>query len=158
MIFVSVGTHEQQFNRLIKKIDELSSKDNYSFIAQYGYSDYKPKNIKKIYKFISYNKTLEIIKKSDVIITHCGIGTVLLCLRYKKPTIVVPRLRGFSEHTNDHQLQLAKILENDKKVICVYDLNELEKAIEIAKKMKIEPYKKGIIAKKIKIFINQLGK
>ena len=23
MIFVTVGTHEQQFNRLIKKIDEL---------------------------------------------------------------------------------------------------------------------------------------
>ena len=30
MIFVTVGTHEQPFNRLIKKVDELKSKYNIS--------------------------------------------------------------------------------------------------------------------------------
>ena len=29
MIFVTVGTHEQQFNQLIQKVDELKKRWNY---------------------------------------------------------------------------------------------------------------------------------
>ena len=44
MIFVTVGTHEQQFNRLIKKIDQLK-KDGHikdDVFIQTGFSDYIP--------------------------------------------------------------------------------------------------------------------
>ena len=45
MIFVTVGTHEQPFNRLIQKVDELKRdgviKDD--VIIQTGFSTYKPK-------------------------------------------------------------------------------------------------------------------
>ncbi|MBS3052179.1 MAG: beta-1,4-galactosyltransferase [Candidatus Aenigmarchaeota archaeon] len=157
MIFVTVGTHEQQFDRLIKKVDEISAKNKHEFIVQLGYSNYKPKNIKKTYKFIPYDETLNIIKNSDIIITHCGIGTVLSCIRYKKPIIVVPRQRRFNEHTNDHQMQLAKVLENDKKAICIYDINYLERAIKSVKKLKIKSYKQGNIVQKILKFIDNLG-
>ena len=45
MIFVTVGTHEQQFNRLIRHIDNLKkSKDiKDEVFIQTGYSDYVPK-------------------------------------------------------------------------------------------------------------------
>ena len=45
MIFVTVGTHEQQFNRLIKFIDELK-RDKViveDVIMQTGFCTYKPK-------------------------------------------------------------------------------------------------------------------
>ena len=45
MIFVTVGTHEQSFNRLLKKIDELK-KDGIiqeDVIMQTGFSTYEPK-------------------------------------------------------------------------------------------------------------------
>ena len=44
MIFVTVGTHEQPFNRLLKKIDELK-KDGIiheDVIMQTGFSTYEP--------------------------------------------------------------------------------------------------------------------
>lgn len=45
MIFVTVGTHEQPFNRLIQKVDELKRdgiiKDD--VIIQTGFSTYEPK-------------------------------------------------------------------------------------------------------------------
>lgn len=45
MIFVTVGTHEQQFNRLIEEIDRLKEngiiKDE--VIMQTGYCTYEPK-------------------------------------------------------------------------------------------------------------------
>ena len=55
MIFVTVGTHEQQFNRLIKKIDELK-RDNIiteAVIIQTGFSTYVPQYCKWSKK--SYN-------------------------------------------------------------------------------------------------------
>ena len=44
MIFVTVGTHEQPFNRLIKEIDRLK-KENYiedQVIVQTGFGTYEP--------------------------------------------------------------------------------------------------------------------
>ena len=45
MIFVTVGTHEQPFNRLIKKIDNLVKNDfiKEKVMIQTGFSTYKPK-------------------------------------------------------------------------------------------------------------------
>lgn len=46
MIFVKVGTHEQQFNRLIKYIDELKSSGKLAedVVMQTGYSTYDPQS------------------------------------------------------------------------------------------------------------------
>ena len=45
MIFVTVGTHEQQFNRLIKEVDRLVEEGiiKEEVFIQIGYSDYDPK-------------------------------------------------------------------------------------------------------------------
>ena len=45
MIFVTVGTHEQPFNRLIQKIDELKKDSTIQddVIIQTGFSTYEPK-------------------------------------------------------------------------------------------------------------------
>ena len=48
MIFVTVGTHEQPFNRLIQKIDELvrDGEIEDDVFMQIGYSTYEPKYTK----------------------------------------------------------------------------------------------------------------
>lgn len=43
MIFVTVGTHEQQFNRLVEYMDKWASQHDEEVIIQTGYSTYKPK-------------------------------------------------------------------------------------------------------------------
>lgn len=56
MIFVTVGTHEQPFNRLIKKVDELigDGKITENVFMQTGYSTYEPKNCEWS-PFLSYS-------------------------------------------------------------------------------------------------------
>lgn len=60
MIFVTVGTHEQPFNRLVKKIDELKRDGviTEEVIIQTGFSTYEPKYCKWS-KLIPYQQMLK---------------------------------------------------------------------------------------------------
>lgn len=138
MIFVSVGTHNESFNRLLEEIDKLieRGKINDKVVAQVGYSSYKPKNY-RYFKFTSWQRILKLNKAAGVIITHGGAGNLILASHFNKPIIAVPRMKRYGEHINDHQLQLVKELEKQGRVIPVYDINELETAIGKAKKLKL---------------------
>jgi UDP-N-acetylglucosamine transferase subunit ALG13 len=137
MIFTTVGTHTQPFDRLLKKIDELVEKGiiKEKIIAQVGYSTYKPKNY-EYFTFTSEEKILELNKKARLIITHAGVGSIITALWFGKPIIVVPRLKKFNEHINDHQIQIAKAFEKEKKVLACYDIANLGKFVIKAKKFK----------------------
>ena len=70
MIFVTVGTHEQQFNRLIKKVDELKRDGiiNEPVFIQTGFSTYEPKYC-EWKKLIPYPEMLNKVKEARIIIT-----------------------------------------------------------------------------------------
>ncbi|MEW6295721.1 MAG: PssE/Cps14G family polysaccharide biosynthesis glycosyltransferase [Candidatus Diapherotrites archaeon] len=131
LIFVSVGTHTQQFNRLLKEIDKLKEQTvlKEKIFAQTGFSKYKPKNF-QYKKFISPKEFNILIKKADLFITHGGAGSIGAALQLNKKIIIVPRLKKFYEHTNDHQLELAKKLEEEGKAIAVLRINDLKDAIK----------------------------
>jgi UDP-N-acetylglucosamine transferase subunit ALG13 len=138
MIFVTLGTHTQPFNRLLHKIDELIEKGiiKEKVIAQIGYATYRPRNY-EYFTFTSEEKILELNKKARLIITHAGVGSIITALQFRKPIIVVPRLKKFNEHVNDHQVQIAKAFEKEGKVLACYDINKLENVIKKAKKFKL---------------------
>lgn len=79
MIFVTVGTHEQQFNRLIEEIDRLKGNGTIKdeVIMQTGYCTYKPKYCKWS-ELLPYDQMLENVEKADIVITH-GDHQALLC-------------------------------------------------------------------------------
>ena len=65
MIFVTVGTHEQQFNRLIEEIDRLKGNGTIKdeVIMQTGYCTYKPKYCKWS-ELLPYDQMLENVEKA----------------------------------------------------------------------------------------------
>lgn len=131
MIFVTVGTHEQPFNRLIKKIDELKRdgliKDN--VIMQIGYSTYKPQYC-KWEKFFSFNEMHQYVSKARIVITHGGPSTFIMPLQIGKIPIVVPRQHKFDEHVNDHQLMFARAANKKYgNLIIVENIDTLRDAI-----------------------------
>lgn len=135
MIFVTVGTHTQSFNRLLKEIDRLvaSKKLKENVVAQIGHSSYEPKSI-EWFRFTTFEKLNKLYKNTKLFVTHGGAGSILNGLSNGKPVVVVPRLKKYKEHVNDHQLDLVKALENKEKIIAVYDIKNLLKAISSAKK------------------------
>nr|WP_288662753.1 glycosyltransferase [uncultured Anaerostipes sp.] len=109
MIFVTVGTHEQAFNRLIQKIDELK-RDGLiedEVIMQTGFSTYKPKYC-KWKKLIPYQQMKQYVDEARIVITHGGPASFIMPLQVGKVPIVVPRQKKFDEHVNDHQLEFAR--------------------------------------------------
>ncbi len=128
-VFVTIGTHPQDFSRLIKQIDSIASKNKIKFFVQTGYTKFKPENFssKKFLSDSEYNKKFA---KADVIISHGGAGTIIRALELKKSLIIVPRLKKFNEHTNDHQLDLAKALQKRGKALYVANISSLEKTLK----------------------------
>lgn len=109
MIFVTVGTHEQPFNRLIRCVDDLK-KDGIiteDVIIQTGYSTYKPKYC-KWQKLFPYQEILHLVDEARIVITHGGPSSFIMPLQIGKTPIVVPRKHEFNEHVNDHQVEFAK--------------------------------------------------
>lgn len=135
MIFVTVGTHEDPFDRLIKKIDEIAKQNpTLSFIVQTGYSTYEPKYV-SAKQFFPYDEMIEITKQSKVVITHGGPGSIMVPLSMNIPTIVVPRQKQYGEHVDDHQIYFCQRLEKEGKVACIMDIQDLDiQLFEVLKK------------------------
>ncbi|HEM2548375.1 TPA: multidrug MFS transporter [Streptococcus suis] len=111
MIFVTVGTHEQAFNRLLEEIDRLK-KDGVltdEVFIQTGFSTYEPKYC-SWKKFLSYSEMEEYMSKATIVITHGGPATFMGSISKGKRTIVVPRQKKYDEHVNDHQLEFVTFL------------------------------------------------
>lgn len=131
MIFVTVGTHEQPFDRLIKQIDILKSnnKINQKVIIQRGFSNYLPKYCES-YKMLSYEEMKKFIHQANIVITHGGPATFIEVLQSHKIPIVVPRMKKFNEHINNHQVEFVELVyKKMNNIIPVYDINELQNVI-----------------------------
>ena len=85
MIFVTVGTHEQQFNRLIKKIDELKEQGaiREPVFIQSGYSTYEPKHC-QWKKLLPYKEMEEKIRTAHIVITPWRTFQFYICASGRK--------------------------------------------------------------------------
>ncbi|NCN39182.1 MAG: beta-1,4-galactosyltransferase, partial [Candidatus Aenigmarchaeota archaeon] len=69
------------------------------------------------------------------------------------PVIVVPRLKKYDEHVNDHQIEITKELEKQGRILGVYDISELKEKINKVEKMKSKSFPKPRIPGIIENFI-----
>ena len=132
MIFVTVGTHEQPFNRLVKCVDELKrdGKINEDVIIQTGFCTYEPKYC-KWQKLFPYSEMEKNVADARIVITHGGPSSFIMPLQIGKVPIVVPRQKKFDEHVNNHQLEFSKnVRDAYGNIIVVEDIANLGKIIQ----------------------------
>ncbi len=131
MIFVTVGTHEQPFNRLIRYIDKMKEKGliREEVVIQTGYSTYEPKfcSWSSLY---SYADMCRYVEEARIVITHGGPSSFIMPLQVGKIPIVVPRQRQFGEHVNNHQLEFCRaISQRSGNIIVIEDIRDLKQVI-----------------------------
>ena len=139
MIFVTVGTHNQGFDRLVKAADLYAAGTPEQVVIQKGASSYAPQHAES-FDFAPSQRIHELSAAARVIVTHAGAGSILTSLTTAATVVVVPRLKRYGEHLDDHQLELAEALHREGKAHLLTDLAELPSLLESA------PTKKSTLA------------
>ena len=107
MIYLSVGTFHKGFDRLVKPLDNFCRINKIKCIAQIGGGDYLPKYMKYSRQF-SFSKHLLNIKKSNLVISHGGYGTIMDLISLNKKFIVFPRNRNEAAHDQKMSIKYLK--------------------------------------------------
>lgn len=141
MILVLLGTQHNEFTRLLKKIEDCIDEKiiNEEVIVQAGFTKYET-NKMKVFDMISKKELEEYVKDANIIITHGGVGSIIMALEKNKKVIAVPRLHEYGEHVNDHQKQIIKVFSEKKYLIGIQDVNELPDALKEIETFKPEKY------------------
>lgn len=133
MIFVTVGTHEQPFNRLLQAVDDLKVdgtilSDEIVFM-QTGFCTYEPRHCEWT-RLLSYEEMQQHIAQARIVITHGGPSSFLAPLRLGKIPIVMPRCAKYGEHVNDHQINfVTAIAKQFGNIIPVCNAADLKAAV-----------------------------
>lgn len=141
MIFITLGSQKFQFNRLLKKIDELveQGKLEDKIFAQIGYSDYKPIHY-EYNEFLGRDEFAEKMSECSSVITHGGTGAIIGAVKKGKKVIAIPRLAEYGEHVDDHQVQLLKQFDEMDIICSCYEMDDLESKLEEIKNKEFRSY------------------
>lgn len=158
MIFITVGT-QFPFDRLIRSVDQAIERSilNETFFAQIGNSSYIPKH----FGYVDYlDKDLFDlkVKEADALISHAGIGSLMLAFDYQKPVLLMPRSPQYREVVNNHQRDTALKFQELGHILAAYDENELVGKIKLLKTFVPKPRlpnRQGVIDR-ISAFLNSL--
>ena len=156
MIFVSLGTNDKSFKRLLdefeKEIESGIIKED--VIVQSGWTKYNSKRM-KIIDLMNMDDFNNYIKKCDLLVTHGGVGTILDGLKLGKKIIAFPRLSKYSEHVNDHQVEIIDEFCREGYIL-TGEIKDLASVIEESKTFVPKKYKSNNKAfnKMIKDFID----
>lgn len=158
MIFVSLGTQDKPFNRIIDYIlklkEEIKELEDIKIVFQIGQtklSEEEKNKIEKLNEKKNEEKVSEKIKNKEkknitvfnmlkpeemkkyiinasIVITHAGVGTIMECIEHNKDIIVLPRKEENGEHVNNHQEEIAFEMERNG---LLYKVDTYEKMKEI---------------------------
>ena len=145
MIFVTLGTQDKQFKRLIIAVEREIIRGNIKekVILQSGSTKYKTslsKDQLEIIPYISGKQFEEYMNESSFIITHAGVGTIIEGLKKGKKIIAVARLKRFGEHVNDHQKQIVENFSEEGYLLALDNVDDLYKVLPKIKNFKVRTF------------------
>ena len=128
MIFVTVGS-QLPFDRLVKAVDAWAAgSGEAAAFAQIGSSVYKPAHMEWA-PYLPVDSFRRKLEAASLVVSHAGMGNLLLALQAKKPILVMPRRLQLNEIRNDHQLATARWLRQMPGVTVADDTEELVHAL-----------------------------
>lgn len=108
-VLVTLGTIRPfGFNRVLQALDAELENDDVTW--QVGESDYVPSH-GRVVRSLARDELIALTEASDVVVSHAGVGSILASLSSGKVPVVVARQKAFNEHIDDHQFDIADLLD-----------------------------------------------
>lgn len=141
MIFAAVGTQKFPMDRLLKELDRLAETGaiNEPVFIQTGVSTCELRHCQGS-PFLSKEDMAAKVEACSVMISHAGVGSILMALKAGKKVIVVPRRAAFGEHVDDHQLEIAQSFARAGYVKVVEDIDKLQDVIQFCGEWQPKPF------------------
>jgi UDP-N-acetylglucosamine transferase subunit ALG13 len=159
MIFLTVGT-QFGFDRLVQAVDSVLEDGliDEEVYGQIGTASYQPKNFPYT-DFINSEEFARCVKNCSGIISHAGIGSIMMALDNHKPLLVMPRLHRYHEVVNDHQVDICEKFESLGHLLVAYDAQDLREKIKHLKSFvpKERHNQADTVVNRIRVFLSQLA-
>jgi UDP-N-acetylglucosamine transferase subunit ALG13 len=116
-VFVTVGTDHHPFDRLIGWVDAwlLATGGGVRCLVQSGTS--RVPEVAPSESYLAHDAVTEHLRTADLVVTHGGTGSLMLCRRFGIVPIAVPRTRRLGEHVDDHQVRFVRRLAQKEDVL-----------------------------------------
>ncbi len=112
MIFVTVGTHVDPFDRLVHAAEQLALTGE-DVVVQRGTSKVDAPSC-EVYDYLSPDEMQVLIQEADILICHGGPASFLGA---PGVPIVVPRRAMYREHVDNHQVRFVGHIRNRVHVV-----------------------------------------
>ncbi len=131
LVLVTVGTDAFPFERLIEWVDSWLAQgadERVRCIVQHGAA--RPAKHADSRTFLDFPEFEQLVAEADVIVTHGGPGTIVLCADHEKKPIVVPRLPEHGEVVDRHQVPFTRRLDAEGNVALAESEHELHSMLD----------------------------
>jgi UDP-N-acetylglucosamine transferase subunit ALG13 len=109
LIFATVGTHHQPFERLVRAAIVIAA--GRELVVQHGHTPRLPSGRSvRWQRWLAPAEMQELMSEASLVITHAGVATIVDALRAGQRPLVMARRRHLGEHVDDHQLQIVDAL------------------------------------------------
>jgi UDP-N-acetylglucosamine transferase subunit ALG13 len=128
LIFLSLGTHEQPFDRALDLVERLA--EDHRILVQHGFTPARASAPSIQWRdFLSYHDLTAAMRNASTVVCHAGVGAIMTAFSVGQTPVVIPRLRRFHEHVDDHQRELAEAFSLRGLVVPLFPGNDLDVAI-----------------------------
>lgn len=141
MIFVTFGTFHCEFLRPLRIIEKavIEGKVNEEIIVQSGHTTFNSSYL-KIIPFFTKPALSKLYDDARIVVSHAGAGSILTGLRKGKKLIVIPRLKKFNEHVDNHQLDILEVYASMHYILPWYKNENFEEMLEKINDFTPAPY------------------
>ncbi len=132
--FVTVGLERKPFHRLLNWVDQAVEQNLLSSetMVQQGHTVFPASRFKTV-DFLPFNEIVDAIKNAELVISHAGVGSILLTLNSGKIPLVVPRQGTLGEHVDNHQIEFAEVMVATRKIKAAFNEDDFYSLLRQAK-------------------------
>jgi UDP-N-acetylglucosamine transferase subunit ALG13 len=117
MILITLGTISFPFDRAVFWLKILLDRNVICepVFLQYGTSDISPlvgHPLVTLEPTVTLEELIKLVNASRLVISHAGQGSTRMLAARGVPFVLLPRLKRYGEHVDDHQLLFAQAVAN----------------------------------------------